>query len=85
MVFVGARSITEDRVFCLRAFQPDREQDARDMYLKFSAVYGGAPSEVELLFGTYPSPDAFFRAEPTWKAQFPPAGDATFANNGIGV
>lgn len=82
MVFVGARSITEDRVFCLRAYDESRRSEADTLYTKLTAVYGGSPSEVELLFGAYPSPEAFFSTEPTWEAQF--SGDASFPD-GVGA
>ncbi len=82
MIFVGARSITEDRVFLLRAYDKAHEQDATIAYTKLTAVYSGSPGEVELLFGTYESPDRFFAAEPTWDVQF--SGDRQFAN-GVGV
>jgi len=82
MLFVGARSIKEDRVFLLRSFDTSREQEASTLHTKLAAVYGCAADQVEILFGTYPSPEAFFRHEPTWAAQF--SGDPSFPD-GVGV
>jgi len=67
MLFVGARSIRDDRVFVLRAFED--EANARELYQDLCGLYA-SDRAIDLLFGTYPSHDAFFRAEPTWAVQF---------------
>lgn len=84
MIFVGGRGIREDKVFVLRAFGEDRKEEADELYLKLVFAYGKIPHRVDLLYGAYPSPEGFFKAEPTWAVQFPRGGDRTF-QGGVGV
>ena len=85
LTFVGGRDTQKGRVFVLRAFEPARRQVAEELYARLCAAYADDP-QTELLFGLYPSADAFFRAEPTWSAQFPQCGDRTFGGRlGKGV